>query len=113
MTKYSMLTRSRLIHFMGFYRLPNITPIYSPRCGMAITACCRWALNVTAAIIGKLGFDVLYGDTDSVMFTLAGQSNAAANAFMSDNRYRPIDNNIAVLMKDSHHISVTHLYVNT
>lgn len=49
---------------------------YSPRCGMSITACGRWALNMTAAIIGNLGFDVLYGDTDSVMFTLGGNSNS-------------------------------------
>lgn len=81
---------------------------YSPRCGMSITACGRWALNVTAAIIGNLGFDVLYGDTDSVMFTLGGNSNSM-NAFMRNDRYRPIQDYVDVLMRDSEHISVPHL----
>ena len=75
---------------------------------MAITACGRWALNVTAGIIGALGYDFLYGDTDSVMFTLKGNSNSI-DAFMIDDRYRPIQNHVDVLTRDSRHISMLHL----
>ena len=43
---------------------------YSPRCGMSITAGGRWALHVSIAVAEQLGCLVIYGDTDSVMFTI-------------------------------------------
>jgi DNA polymerase elongation subunit (family B) len=42
---------------------------YSPRTGMSIPGSCRWALTVSAAICVGIGVDVIYGDTDSVMYT--------------------------------------------
>jgi hypothetical protein len=50
---------------------------YSPRCGTSITGSGRWAINVSAAIVRGLGFELVYGDTDSVMYTV--DSNNASN----------------------------------
>lgn len=41
--------------------------MYIPRCGMAVTGCGRWALNVASVIAGMIGFITVYGDTDSIM----------------------------------------------
>lgn len=62
---------------------------YSPRCGMSVTAIGRWALSVKATIICRLGFDVVYGDTDSVMFGLPTRTLSAGKA-LSSGYYRPI-----------------------
>lgn len=43
---------------------------YSPRCGTSVTGSGRWSLSVSAAVVSGLGFEVVYGDTDSVMYTL-------------------------------------------
>ena len=52
---------------------------YSPRCGMSITAIGRWSLTVASCIIASLGLDVIYGDTDSVMFCLPSSSDLRNN----------------------------------
>jgi len=49
---------------------------YSPRCGTSVTGSGRWSLNVSAAVVSGLGFEVVYGDTDSVMYTLDFDSNS-------------------------------------
>ena len=54
---------------------------------MTVTACGRWALNLTAADIMSLGLDVLHGDANSVMFTLQGNSNSI-NTSLFDYRYK-------------------------
>jgi len=81
---------------------------YSPRCGSSITACGRWSITATAACIACMGLDVLYGDTDSVMFTLKGNSNAV-DLFMAQTRYRPIQNYIDVLVNHEMYMSMAHL----
>jgi hypothetical protein len=43
---------------------------YSPRCGTSVTGCGRWSLNVSAAVVNGLGFEIIYGDTDSVMYAI-------------------------------------------
>jgi hypothetical protein len=43
---------------------------YSPRCGMSVTGCGRWSLNVSSVIAQSLGMSVVYGDTDSIMYCL-------------------------------------------
>jgi DNA polymerase elongation subunit (family B) len=43
---------------------------YSPRCGMSVSAAGRWSLTVAICIVQSLGCIVVYGDTDSVMFTI-------------------------------------------
>ena len=49
---------------------------YSPRCGMSVTSIWMWCLNITAVVITCLGFNVLYGDTDSIMFCLPGTKSS-------------------------------------
>ena len=62
---------------------------FSPRCGMSVTAIGRWSLNVATAIVHSLGFDVIYGDTDSVMFCMHGDIlEQSRNAPLT--RVRPI-----------------------
>ena len=81
---------------------------YSPRCGMSITACGRWALNATACIISALGFDILYGDTDSVMFALAGNVSIV-DAFTPSSRDRPIQDTVDAMTLLHPGISTHHL----
>ncbi len=57
---------------------------YSPRCGTSVTGSGRWALNVASSIIKGLGFEVIYGDTDSVMYTLepCSESRSLVNNYV-------------------------------
>ena len=43
---------------------------YRPRCGMGVTVGGRWSLSVAMSVCCFIGFDILYGDTDSIMFTI-------------------------------------------
>ena len=43
---------------------------YSPRCGMGVTEGGRWSLNVDMSVCWCMGFDIVYGNTDSIMFTI-------------------------------------------
>ena len=43
---------------------------YRPRCGMVVTAGVRWSLNVAMSVCWCMVFDIVYGDTDSIMFTI-------------------------------------------
>jgi DNA polymerase elongation subunit (family B) len=45
------------------------SPLYSPTCAAAVTLCGRWCLTVSSCILEKLGFRVVYGDTDSTFVT--------------------------------------------
>ena len=58
---------------------------YSPRCGTSITGCGRWCLNVSAAVVAGLGFDLVYGDTDSVMYTIDfnDKSNSLLHSYVN------------------------------
>jgi DNA polymerase elongation subunit (family B) len=47
---------------------------YSPRCGISVTCIGRWSLTAAIAIVKSMGCTVLYGDTDSVMFTIENLS---------------------------------------
>ena len=80
---------------------------YSPRCGMSITAMGRWALNVTCAIICCLGLEVIYGDTDSVMFTLPGMHNSGA-IFAREDLDRPIITYIESISKNGQTVHSVH-----
>lgn len=56
---------------------------------MSVAAIGRWALNVTATIICCLGFEVIYGDTDSIMFCIPGDQVEFASPLRQPFR-RPI-----------------------
>ena len=49
---------------------------YSPSSGMSVTSIWMWYLNITAVVITCLGFNALYGDTDSIMFYLPGTKSS-------------------------------------
>ena len=66
---------------------------YSPRCGMEVTAGGRWSLTVAMAICWRMGFDMVYGDTDSIMFSIPTET--------SGDREYPIMPYIADMMKDT------------
>jgi len=51
---------------------------YSPECGASITAISRYYIHKTIDEIEKEGFDVIYSDTDSVMFTLGKKTEKDA-----------------------------------
>jgi DNA polymerase elongation subunit (family B) len=48
---------------------------YSPRCGMSVTSVGRWSLHIAIAVVQSLGCMIVYGDTDSVMFTISQYSD--------------------------------------
>ena len=50
---------------------------YSPRCGISITGSSRWSLHVSAAVVCGLGFEVVYGDTDSVMYVISDSTDSS------------------------------------
>ena len=74
---------------------------------MSITAMGRWALNVTCAIISSLGLEVIYGDTDSVMFTVPGM-HTSPGVFAQEDRYRPIMIHIESISKEGQPIDSVH-----
>lgn len=72
---------------------------YSPRCGMSVTAIGRWSLMLSAVVVAKMGFNVIYGDTDSVMFCLPYRSIDYGNPINTGNE-RPIAIYLVSLMND-------------
>lgn len=66
-TQYALKISANSMYGVMSFRHYNS---YSPRCGTSVTGCGRWSLNVSAAIVNGLGFELVYGDTDSVMYTL-------------------------------------------
>ena len=40
---------------------------------MGVTVGGRWCLNVDMGVCWCMGFDILYGDTDSITFTILGK----------------------------------------
>jgi len=51
---------------------------YSPECAASIAAIARHYIHATIEKIEKSGFNVIYSDTDSIMFTLGRKSQADA-----------------------------------
>ena len=44
---------------------------YRPRCGMRITEGGRWSLNVDMSVCWYMGFYMVYGNTDRIMYTIS------------------------------------------
>ena len=65
---------------------------YSPVCGMGGTEGGRWYLNVAMSVCWCMGFDIVYGDTDSIMFTIPVK--------VSMNRRYPMILYVASMMND-------------
>ena len=72
-TQYALKISANSMYGVMSFRHYNS---YSPRCGTSITGSGRWSLNVSAAVVRKLGFELIYGDTDSVMYALDSTSNS-------------------------------------
>jgi len=66
-TQYALKISANSMYGVMSFRHYNS---YSPRCGTSVTGCGRWSLNVSATIVHALGFEIIYGDTDSVMYTM-------------------------------------------
>ena len=45
--------------------------IYSPGCVMVVTAGVWWSLNVDMSVCWYMGFYMVYGNTDSIMYTIS------------------------------------------
>ena len=65
---------------------------YRPRCGMGVTLGGKWSLNVAMSVCWCMGFDIVYGDTDSKMFTIP------VKVYM--NRRYPMRPYVASMMND-------------
>ena len=55
---------------------------YSPECGASITAISRYYIHKTIDEIEKFGFEVIYSDTDSVMFALGNKTEKDAKEIL-------------------------------
>ena len=65
---------------------------YIPRCGMGVTTGGRYSINVAMGVCWCMGFDIVYGDTDSIMFTIPVK--------VSMNRRYPMILYVASMMND-------------
>ncbi len=66
--------------YMGYVR----SRWYSRECASSVTAYGRQYIHALKEDAEKLGFKVIYGDTDSIMFTLGEKTKADALKFLDD-----------------------------
>ena len=71
---------------------------YSPRCVMGVTAGGQCYVNVAMSVCWCMGFSIVYGDTDSIMFTIH------VKVYM--NRRYPMRPYVAIMMNDRPIISL-------
>ena len=77
----SFKTAANSIYGSLIFKLYNT---YSPRCWMSVTSTGKWALHATMTIIKGLGCSVLYGDTDSVMYSIPETLSSGINTPIMD-----------------------------
>ena len=73
-TQYALKISANSMYGIVSYRHYNS---YSPRCGTSITGSGRWALHVSTIVVHNLGLEVIYGDTDSIMYTIDSSVRSA------------------------------------
>ena len=66
-TQYALRVSANSMYGVMAFRYYNF---YSPRYGTSITVSSRWSLNVSAAVINGPGFEAVYDDMGSVMYTI-------------------------------------------